>query len=296
MTFLLDSRTERGYAVSFSNLERGIMQKQVFALLAVVAVNVSAQNEGIVVEPIQFHYEHTVTLPSADDLPVIFRHWNWNNTKTGCKITYVAKGKNIIDITTNAFTVTSITSKDGKDLLEDKDGWGLVSSWEILLNESRTSNWYKLLRFKNEIPNDLSYVSFTLFVTTPTPMLHPNVKGTVNIRVAGKIETETLTLKADEKGKEQKVGPLTLSVSDSKFNANGLEVSVRGDGSLLSNLTLMADGKKSEQYGSSSSSFLSTYTFRFVPGASEYTLSVSYFADIKEVAVPFGEAEPVEKF
>ena len=242
------------------------MKTALFAsALLISAINCAfAQNTGLAAKAIQ--YTCVYSLPEASGLP--FSVKPMNAEKTGCEITYLVEGNNLTGIDTDSVRIESIMSKAGDDLSKDKRG---RSTWRI-------GSFPK-------IDDDGKYATFSLFVATEAPMTIPAPKGTISIKTANKIETQTLTFKTNEKGNEQKAGPFIFSISDDV----GFSIRMKGDGSLISEISINAGGKNIKKQGHWSMNNITSYSFATTPTTPEFTLSVSYFAETSDITVTFGE-------
>ena len=268
------------------------MQKFVFVLFAAAALCASAQNQGFTVKPVRYIYRYT-SVVLLEDKPYHSYLGSGDEKNTiGCEITYGITGDNMVSIDTKAIKVTSIFSGSGKDMLEDKEGWG-HTSWKC---DGRAS-WSD------------KRGEFAIFVTTPFSFIMADpqdkliLKGTVPVRTATKFETETLTFKTSEIGKEQKIGPLAFFIADPNKMWRGhddkIGICVNGDENLIKEMMVIVGNRKIESnYTTNTKDNPIVRLFDVVPIPPEITLSVTYYTDMKEVVVPFGqeELEAEEKF
>jgi len=247
------------------------------ALLA-AALCATAQDGGLTAKPIRY----TFNLPDIEKLPQNIRPMGINNDKAGCDITYLITGSNLAELDRDSITITSITTKDGKDISKDSRG---RAAW-------------KFDGFFAKISDDGKYATFSIFVPLEgTTLMLPTVKGTLTAKTAGKTETATLTFKIADKGKEQKAGPFTFAVADTSkkndgmmgFGPEGFGMTMKGDGSLVTEIVINAGGKKIKKNGHMSSGNQATYYFESAPTTPEFTLTVTYFADMKDVTVTLGQ-------
>ena len=253
------------------------MRKLLVSALLLTALCASAQNEGLTAKPIRY----TLNLPGMEGLPPNLKPMGINSDKAGCEVTYLITGSNLADIDRDAITVTSITTKDGKDISKDSRG---RASW-------------KYDGFFAKVSDDGKYATFSIFVAIEgTTLMIPNIKGTINAKVAGKTETQTLTFKITEKGKEQKAGPFTFAIADKAkkddmmgFGQEGFGMTMKGDKNLITEITINAGGKNIKQNGWMGFDNLITYNFASAPTTPEFTLTVTYFTDMKNVPVTIGQ-------
>ena len=256
------------------------MRTLLFSALFLTALCAAAQNEGLTAKPIRY----TFNLPDIEKLPQNLRPMGINNDRAGCDITYLITGSNLAELDRDSINITSITTKDGKDISKDSRG---RAAW-------------KFDGFFAKISDDGKYATFSIFVPLEgATLMLPTVKGTITAKTAGKTETATLTFKTAEKGKEQKAGPFSFAIADKAkkgddmmmgfgFGQDGFGMSMKGDGSLIAEIVITAGGKKIKKNGHMSSGNQTTYLFESVPATPEFTLTVTYFADMKDVPVTIG--------
>jgi hypothetical protein len=224
----------------------------------------SAQNTQVVAKPIQY----TFTMPDAVGLDFKLKPMNAGET-TGCEIFYLVTGNNLTEVDRDSINITSVTTRDGKDISKDNRG---RPTWKIGAFP--------------RVSDDGKQAVFSIFIATEASLAAPAIKGGVNIKSAGKTETETLTFKTADKGKEQKAGPVTFAIDkdDDDFG-----IVMKGDRSLISEISITAGGKKIKQNGYMGMNNKTTYSFASEPNTAEFTLSISYSADLKNVPVTLGQ-------
>jgi hypothetical protein len=265
-----------------------------FALL-LTALCAPAQDGGPVAKPLQY----TFNLPSIEELPKSMRYSRYENI--GCEITYLVVCDGLVSIDSDSIKITSITSKDGKDL-------------PLKGNFGRNSWNYKGSTASSTDRNPC--ITFSVFFPTETPMEVPVVKGTITAKVAGMLEAQVLNFKTAEKGVAQKAGPFTFAMADdTKEDADGnvnlrlfggdrkggFKMTMEGDGSLIKDITINDGGKTIRQMGHSSFFTQTTrngqadankqtiYSFFPAPTAPEFTLTVTYFSEMLDVPVTLGQ-------
>ena len=247
----------------------------------------SAQETGLVAKPI----EYTLNVQPLDHVPFGLMR---SSAPIGCGVTYLVSngnmtanedqqtlvgmfhdniitGDGITAINGDSIVIDSITDNDGKNLALDDRG---LTTWKFA---------------SSHVSRNGSCATFTIFVATEAPFTIPNIKGFVNATIMDKTQTQTqiLTFKTDEKGQEQKAGP--LSFSNYKNPYSEFSIQVKGNLQLVRKIEVNAGGKIIKQKGSSGSPGVTTYEFDSAPKTPEFTLSVTYYTDMKEVSVPFGQ-------
>jgi len=267
------------------------MNKLLFSAFLLTAFCASAQNGGLTAKPVRYLFN----LPDIEGLPQGLIMNSWGNEKAGCEITYLIAGENISAIEEKSVSITSITTKDGKDLSKDTRG---RAAW-------------KLGPFP-KASDDGSYAVFSLFVPIEGAMTVPIVKGSITVKAAGKTETQTLTFKTANKGVEQKTGPFTFAVADDAkdgdddtmrgFGFGGFGITMTGDMNLIADISINAGGRTIKRQGHMSinnqttkdgkldlSKQTTTYQFASAPRTPEFTLTVTYFTDMRDVPVAIGQ-------
>ena len=274
------------------------MRKYKLCLLALLltALCAPAQNAEPVAKPLQY----TFNLPTIAELPQHVRSMRYESI--GCEITYLVVCDGLVSIDTDTLKITSITSKDGKDLpLTDSRG---LKSWKFRGSSMTGSD-------RNPC------ITFSVFFPTEAPMEVPVVKGTLTAKVADKTEVQFLNFKTAEKGVAQKAGPFTFAIAeDDKDNADGnrrvggggrddrFQMIMDGDRRLIKEITIK-DGKSTIRslagFLNGKNTVRSTagfpmgtnqqtlYTFFSVPTTPEFTLTVTFYTDMKDMPITLGQ-------
>ena len=239
---------------------------------ALLAASAHGQETRLAVTPV----ECVFTL-AVEELPKRHQPWSWDTENTtGCKITYAITGKNIASVDSASLDITAITDGEGNDLLA---------------YARKDKNSLKLGGVGTGGDGDERYATINIFIPTEKPMTLPNVTGTVNVRIAEKTETQTLTFNTAEKGVEQTAGPFTVSIPNEKNRISfgeGFQMKMKGDERLLKEVKLTSGGKEINNNGRSSGSKEATLYFAETPATPEFTLSVTYYTDLQEVPVRIG--------
>jgi hypothetical protein len=273
---------------------------------AASAPQASAQGAAsVAAAPIQYAFN----LPKIEGLPMNLRPMG--EDKIGCKITYLVAGNGITEIVSDSLKIESITSKDGKDISKNnrgRDAWSMD-------------------RFPR-ISDDGKLATFSIFVATDAPTVMPNIKASLNMKSADRTETARLAFKTSEKGKTQKAGPLTFSVAKNTSGGSGMfsfdsiitissidgeddgedddkdggeeeeeeddddddfNILMKGDISLVAEIKLEAGGKTISRSGHMSFNNKTTYSFSSKPATPDFTLVVTYFADIADTKITIGK-------
>ena len=233
----------------------------------VASINASAQEAKPAETPAAKPIQYVFTTPDAVKLP--FDVKPMGPDKVGCEITFLVTGENLTGIEDDAVNITSITAGGGKDITKN----------------SRGRDAWKLDTFRKKVSQDGKYATFSVFVETETPLTSPNINGTVTVKTSGEVKTETLTFETTQKGAEQKAGPLTFAIDDYK----SFQIRMKGNKNLISEIKIIAGGKTIKQQGWSGFNDQWTYTFSSAPTTPEFTLSVSYFDDVKDVVYKIGK-------
>ena len=239
-----------------------------FPALLLAVLCASAQDNAFVATPI------TYTFFLTDDE-------NFCDNGMGCQITYGITGENIAEIERDSRRITSITDENGKDLLAYNRGgpkWNLGPT----------------------VYNDGKRAEFHVFIATKSPLVLPKIAGTINVRTASQLETQTLTFKTADKGVEQTAGPFTFFIYDESTRAHRFAndiftMVIQGDYNLLKEVAIIADGEKIRSGSHTPEKGKTYYYFNEAPATAEFTLSVTYHADMQVVPVRFG-GEPAFAF
>jgi hypothetical protein len=194
-----------------------------------------------------------------------------------CIVTYGFKVDNCVEIKHGSLNLTAITDEDGNDLLEfarGRDGY--------------------IARVPNVSIGNSGIATFNIEVVTEKPMTLPKVTGTVNIRTAGNTETETLIFNTGDTGVEQTAGPLAFAINNEdfrfrEFRINEFSMEMKGDEKLAKEVVLNANGKQIPNRGTSHINEKRLYHFANTPATPEFTLTGTYYTDLQEVSVAFGE-------
>ena len=268
----------------------------------VASINASAQDVASAKMPVATPIAYTFIQPEVETLPSDMKPMNFD--KTGCEITFIVKGEDLLSIPNDALNITSITSGDGKDLSKDRRG---RDAW-------------KFNAFFAKISENGNYARFSIFVPTEIPQTIPVINGTFAVKAASGVKTETLTFKTDEKGKEQKLGSFTFAIEDDAddndddndggvFTTSGnffsfsggtfqsdksFKINMKGDNTIVSEIKIVAGGRTIKTQGHSSFSInnrrpQTAYSFASAPSTPEFTLSVTYYEEVKEVVYKIGK-------
>ena len=234
----------------------------------------SAQEAGLVAKPIRYAFN----TQNLADLPMGVRLHTAGDT-IGCEVTYLVMGDGLTAINHDSIDIHSITDKDGKDLARDYRG---LATW-------------KFGQFP-VISDDNAYAFFSIFVATDDPLTVPHIKGSIHAATVNKtkIQTETLTFNTAGKNQGQKIGPFSFSIHESPLYA--FAIRMKGNRHLLvDGIKVNAGGKAVKQNGWGASPGETTYQFDDAPKTPEFTLSVSYYTEMKDVTVTFGQKEGEEE-
>ena len=240
----------------------------VFPLVAAMlggAATASAQNEKLAAKPIVY----TFVMPEVETLP--FNLKPMGVEKTGCQITFLLAGNGLTDIGRDAVSITSITAPDGKDISKNSRG---RDAWEFN-------------SFSANVSDDGKQAVFTIFVATEKPLTTPAINGSVTVKAAGATKTETVTFKTADMGKEQKAGPFTFACEND--DDDDFQIIMKGDRSLVSEMKVTAGGREIKQQGFFGFNNQTTYSFASAPTTPEFTLTVTYYTELRDVVYTIGK-------
>jgi len=265
------------------------MRKLLFTVLLAAALCATAQDEAVVAKPVK--YTCVFSEPDAEGLS---GNGIWGNG-TGCQIDYLVTLDGITEIDSKSLTVFSLTTRDGKTLPKDYRGrgskWSKGQGIEVANTGSR---------------NGKGDTTISIFVPTEEPLTVPVINGTINAKVGGETATQTLTFKTADNGAKQEAGPFTFAVGvdagDNDFKrlhdaGFPFAISITGDRNQIKSLTIEdADGKALQNRGTSSYSVgkgkpKTTYNYSSAPTTPEFFITVTYFTDLREVPITFGQID-----
>ncbi|MCL1887952.1 MAG: hypothetical protein FWF96_03665, partial [Kiritimatiellaeota bacterium] len=250
----------------------------------------AAQDAPLTATPVQY----TLVMPEAE---CVRESGIWiPHDKTGCEINYAIKGNGLVDVDQESLAITSITSRDGRDLSKDKNG---QPTWRLVTHATQLSR-------------NRDYANIKVFVATDEPLEIPVVKGSVTCFCADNPLTETVDFATDEKEVEKQLGPLAFSIPDDKdkstlggairftFNnqtvmkvGDAFFILMKGDRTLVTQIKIISGDQEFNSVGSMFTDNQTTY-YRFAakPETPEFTLSVTYYTDMREVVCAIGEQAP----
>jgi hypothetical protein len=199
----------------------------------------------------------------------------------GCEVTYAIAGGNIVNIDRNSLHVSTIIGENGNNLRMQVNGPdGIV--YAPVCHETRNNDGGK-------------NATFSVFVRTLLPMTLVKFTGTINVLTADKTETKTLAFKNEDKGVEQTAGPLSFAIKDdvgddglAKMTGSNFAFVMKGDNNLVKEMTLTANGREVRNRAIAGDQEKATYYYDFPTVPAEFTLTVTYYTDAKEVSVRFG--------
>ncbi|MCL1909980.1 MAG: hypothetical protein FWG05_03485 [Kiritimatiellaeota bacterium] len=221
----------------------------------------SEAGDRIVAQPVRYAFN----MPGADEMPHEHLGGLRDEHKPGCYVTYLVESENLIGFVGDSIAVKSIVSENGKDISKNKTG---DPAWWISKDIKVSSNGKSAL--------------FSIFVATEKPMTLPIINGTVIMKTAGAVKTETLTFSSVERGMDQRAGPLKISVNP---ELKHVHVYVNGDTHLIREIRNKSDGKILICVGTSFTTGTKTYIFDKEPTTPEIDLEVTYYADIVNMTV-----------
>lgn len=213
----------------------------------------------------------------------------------GTEITYAIMGENIVDVDEDSLDLRIATDENGNDLLE------------YVNNAQKQNNNFIRQFFNHNAKNHGPYcqttspgangkrATFSVYIATERPMVLANFTGSIHVWSAKQTETETLTFKNEDKDVEQTAGPLIFSIKDVENNKRDFygdfTLEMEGNRKHIKGIKLLGDGKELRNtitaYGGREGKV--NYYYPNTPKAHEFTLEVTYHADLQKTRVHFGK-------
>jgi len=205
---------------------------------------------------------------ACDDLPnnLSFKFKPFGYSK-GFQVHYLIEGENLVAIKKESLKVEYIKGKDGKDI-----------------SKLRGKDTYKLGSFP-KVSDDGKYALFSVASKSNQfgKVDSLELKGSITLFSASKNEKKSLEATI---GTTQKIGPLSITVSQDKYKDSRIVVDVSNAHALI-DLKLIDGDKEYKAKNSSWRKQSRHYKFE-KPKNTTFTLKASYWIEMKELSIPFG--------
>jgi hypothetical protein len=199
----------------------------------------------------------------------------------GAELSFLARGENLVAFKDDSVEIKSFKLGDGREWSRTRSG---KANWKQG-SFSKVSEDGKLGSFSVKFPGDLLGA-----------LEGASLDGTITAVTASKSEEKKIELTAGDKTK-MPLGPFEISAGTGGGlfggGGDGTSITITGDHKAVVEITVMDGSAKLDSNGSSWSSDTKTYSFKKAKGE-KLAVSVRYWTDLKEEAVPF-KMEPVKK-
>lgn len=208
-----------------------------------------------------------------DDVPFDVAPMSYNK---GFEIFYLVEAENLAAFKDNSLTLTSMKTKDGKDISKTRTGKPSYEEGTF----PKVSEDGKYAVFSVKVEQDLFGQVDSL-----------EIAGSAILLVASSRDVLTAKLSKDEK-KAKTVGPFTVSTSAGGgfmgMGGDSFGVTVKGSLASIINVDVESNGAALDSEGSMSDG--SSKTFYFAkPDSDALTVKINYWTDLKEETVTFGK-------
>lgn len=219
-------------------------------------------------------------LPFGEEVPFEVKPMGY---EPGVKLSFLVRGENLVALKDDSVDIKSFKLGDGREWSRTRSG---KANWKQE-SFSKASEDGKLGSFTVKFPGDLFGA-----------IEGATLDGTITAVTASKSEEQKIELTAGDKTKKP-LGPFEISAGSGGGGlfgggGDGTSITLTGNHQAVVEVIVMDGATKLDGNGSSWSNDTKTFSFDKAKGG-KLAVTVRYWTDLKEEAVPFKLAPPAKK-